>query len=96
MLYFSEKSFDLLKEIQSQCWVYVNVRHLDGKTAGKIFDNPELMPQYVPENYCGEFFDEDVATDLPDNASEEERRIYEAGYLSGYHRGIDRVRPPEN
>lgn len=83
----------MVKFLREMTWIHARVKHLEYTTDVDFYKHPNLISEYVPDNYCGEYFDEDVSMDLPLDCSEEISRAYQQGYIHGYNRGLERIKP---
>lgn len=85
--------YEMIKIFRELNWIFARVQHLEEKTDIDFYKHPELIPEHVPATYCGEFFDVDSVAELPKNVSDKIFKAYRAGYIRGYNRGIERIKP---
>ncbi|BAZ42377.1 hypothetical protein NIES4101_83460 [Calothrix sp. NIES-4101] len=79
-----------LKKYQRDGVIIARTSHLDSGIMERILNNPDLLLESVPADYCGEDFLADLEKDIGENSSEESREIYRKAYLRGYNRGFER------
>lgn len=50
-------------EMKYIAWIYARTKHVKN-SASNFYAEPIMIRLYVPDNYCGEHFDEDSTADL--------------------------------
>jgi hypothetical protein len=78
------------KQYERTCVLVARASHLNDASQEIILNDPDLLPQFVSTDYCGEFFQADLEEDLGLDSTEESREVYLKAYLRGYNRGFER------